>query len=142
MAHDSYPDELIRKILTETKVIAVVGLSNNPGRASHSVTEFLHSRGYRTIGVNPGLAGKDVAHSPVYPSLGDVPEPVDMVDIFRNSDDAGEAVDEALKMRRLPKVIWMQLGVINAEAAALAAAHGVETVMDHCPKIEIARLGL
>ncbi len=140
MQHETYPDDLIRDILTKTKVIAVVGLSNNETRASFRVTQFLHSRGYRTLGVNPGLAGKDVAHSPVYASLGDIPEPVDMVDLFRNSDDADAAVDEALKMRSLPKYIWMQLGVRNDAAAARAEAKGVTVIMNRCPAIEYPRL--
>ena len=140
MQHETYPDDLIRDILQRTKNIAVVGLSNNPARPSYRVTHFLHSRGYRTLGVNPGLAGKDVDHTPVYASLGDIPEPVDMVDIFRNSEDAGVAVDEALKMRRLPKVIWMQLGVRNDAAAARAEAKGVTVIMNRCPAIEYPRL--
>jgi predicted CoA-binding protein len=140
VSHDAYPDELIRSILKNTKVIAVVGISNNETRPSHGVTRFLRSRGYRTIGVNPGLAGKDIGGTPVYASLGDVPEPVDMVDIFRNSEDAGAAVDDALAMNPLPKVIWMQLGVRNEAAAARAEAMGVTVIMNRCPAIEYPRL--
>ncbi len=140
MPKDSYSDELIRTVLTNTKVIAVVGLSNNETRASHSVTRFLNSRGYRTIGVNPGLAGKTVANSPVYATLAEVSEPVDMVDVFRNSEDAGAAVDEALQMTPLPKYIWMQLGVYNEAAAARAEAKGVAVIMNRCPAIEIPRV--
>jgi predicted CoA-binding protein len=140
MAMDNYSDELIRKVLTESKTIAVVGLSNNETRASHGVTRFLHSRGHTTIGVNPGLSGKTVANSPVYATLADVPVPIDMVDVFRNSDDAGAAVDEALQLSPLPKYIWMQLGVYNEAAAKRAEAKGVTVIMNRCPAIEYPRV--
>ncbi len=140
MSMDNYPGELIRKVLTDSKTIAVVGLSGNETRASHSVTRFLNGRGHTTIGVNPGLAGKTVANSPVYATLADVPVPVDMVDVFRNSEDAGGAVDEALRMSPLPKYIWMQLGVYNEAAAKRAEARGVTVIMNRCPAIEYPRV--
>lgn len=142
MPHEIYEDESLRRILTQTKTIAVVGLSNNPTRASHHVGEFLTRQTYQTFGVNPGLAGQTVAGMPVYASLKDVPVAIDMVDVFRNSHDAAEVVDEALELNPLPKVIWMQLGVINPEAAERARAKGVEVIMDRCPAIEIPRLHL
>ena len=142
MPHEIYEDESLRRILTQTKTIAVVGLSNNPTRASHQVGEFLTRQTYQTFGVNPGLAGQTVAGMPVYASLKDVPVAIDMVDVFRNSHDAAEVVDEALELNPLPKVIWMQLGVINPEAAERARAKGVEVIMDRCPAIEIPRLHL
>ena len=109
---------------------------------SNGVFAFLLRHGYRAVGVNPGLAGQTIHGAPVYARLADVPFAIDMVDIFRNSAAAGAVVDEALALSPLPKVIWMQLGVINEAAWEKARARGVDVVMDRCPKIEIARLGL
>ncbi len=142
MAHEFYEDESLRRILTQTKTIAVVGLSNNPTRASHHVGEFLTRQGYRTFGINPGLAGQTIAGMQVYASLMDLSEAIDMVDVFRNSQDAAQVVEEALQLNPLPKVIWMQLGVINPAAADKARARGIEVIMDRCPAIEIPRLHL
>ena len=135
-------DAEIRNILTTVKRIAIVGASANQDRPSFGVLRFLVDHGYEVCAVNPGLAGKEISGVPVYATLADIPHPIDMVDVFRNSDAALDVTREALALKVLPKVIWMQLGVVNAEAAALAAASGVDTVMDRCPKIEIARLGL
>ena len=135
-------DTQIRNILTTVRRIAIVGASANQDRPSYGVLRFLVDHGYEVCAINPGLAGKEIHGAPVYATLADVPHAIDMVDVFRNSDAALEVTKDALALKPLPKVIWMQLGVINEEAAALAAASGVETVMDHCPKIEIARLGL
>jgi uncharacterized protein len=140
MNHDSYPDAYIRDILATTKTIAMVGASNNEARPSFTVLKYLIGRGYSLFPVNPGLAGKDIAGAKVYASLAEIPEPIDMVDIFRNSEAAGAVVDEALKLSPLPKVIWMQLDVRNDAAAARAEAKGVSVVMNHCPKIEYGRL--
>ena len=140
MTHDSYPDELIRKVLRESKTIAMVGVSANDSRPSYFAFKYLLGRGYRMIGVNPGLAGKTLLGAPVYASLADIPEPVDMVDIFRNSEAAGPITDAALAMKPLPKVIWMQLSVRNDAAAARAEAAGLTVVMNRCPKIEYGRL--
>ena len=137
---ETYPDEMIRRILRATKSIALVGASANPARPSYIVLKYLKERGYQMIAINPGLAGKTILDVPVYASLHDVPQPVDMVEIFRNSDAAGPITDEALALPTLPKVIWMQLSVRNAEAAERARARGVEVVMDRCPKIEYGRL--
>jgi uncharacterized protein len=137
---DSLSDEVIRAILTETRTIAVVGASPNPARPSNEVLGFLVDRGYETWPVNPGHAGALIRGRPVSARLADVPARIDMVDVFRNSANAAGAVDEALKLDPLPRVIWMQLAVINEEAAARARAKGATVVMNRCPKIETRRL--
>ena len=135
-------DTKLREILQSVRTIAFVGLSANPARPSNGVFGFLLRHGYRAVGVNPGLAGKIIHGAPVYGRLADVPFAIDMVDIFRNSEAAGDVVDEALALSPLPKVIWMQLGVINEAAAEKARARGLDVVMDHCPAIEIGRLAI
>ena len=140
MNHDSYPDDLIRSILQGVKTIALVGASANPARPSWIVTKYLLERGYDMIPVNPGLAGQELLGKRVYGSLAEIPHPIDMVEIFRNSEAAGPITDEALALDPLPKVIWMQLSVRNDEAAARAEARGVTVVMNRCPKIEYGRL--
>jgi predicted CoA-binding protein len=140
MSHDFYPDETIQRILKSVRTIAMVGASNNSARPSYFVLKYLLSRGYRLFPINPGLAGKDILGAPAYAKLADVPEPLDMVEIFRNSTAASGIVDEALKLDPLPKVIWMQLGVRNDEAATLAETNGIEVIMNRCPKIEYGRL--
>jgi porphobilinogen synthase len=140
MTEDEASDTLLREILQSTKAIAIVGASEKPERPSHEVMGFLLARGYRVVGVNPGLAGKTIHGAPVYASLADIPEPIDMIDIFRNSAEAGKVVDAALDLRPLPRVIWMQLGVRDEEAAARARAKGLTVVMNRCPKIDMLRL--
>ncbi|MDZ7909703.1 MAG: CoA-binding protein [Gemmobacter sp.] len=136
-------DADLRRILTETKVIALVGWSPRPDRPSHRVAAFLHQRGYRVIAVNPGVAGQDSGlGGPVVARLADIEGPVDMVDIFRRAEDVPEVVDQALAALPGLKVIWMQLGIENAAAAAVAEAAGLEVVQNRCPAIEIPRLGL
>lgn len=136
-------DEDLRRILTATKVIALVGWSPKPDRPSHRVAAFLHRRGYRVIAVNPGVAGQDSGlGGPVVARLADITEPVDMVDIFRRSEDVPEVVEQALAALPGLKVVWMQLGIAHAGAAAVAQAAGVAVVQDRCPAIEIPRLGL
>ncbi|HVV94208.1 MAG TPA: CoA-binding protein [Hyphomicrobiales bacterium] len=142
MDHDRYDDSYLRGILQSVRAIAVVGASPNPERPSNEVLGFLGRQGYRIFPINPGNAGGEIHGHRVYATLADVPEPVDMVDVFRNSDAAAAVVDEALRLSPLPKAIWMQLGVRNDAAAARAEAAGVRVVMNRCPKIEIARLGL
>lgn len=134
-------DADIARILTTVRTIAVVGWSPKPDRPSHGVARFLAARGYRVIPVNPGVAGQTALGTTVRASLADIGEPVDMVDIFRRSEEVGPVVDEALTLPGL-KVIWMQLGVVNEPAAAAARAKGIEVVMNRCPAIEIPRLGL
>ena len=140
MNHDSYPDNLLRSVLSSVKTIAMVGASNNPARPSFGVLKYLMDHGYRVFAVNPGLAGKDIAGAPVYATLADIREPVDMIDIFRNSEAVAGVVDETLGMSPLPKIVWMQLGVRNDEAAARAEAAGLTVIMNRCPKIEHGRL--
>ena len=133
-------DEDIAQLLRETRTIALVGASDNPGRASFGVMQFLQDQGYRVIPVNPRITGEHVHGEFVWRELAQIGEPIDLVDIFRNSDDAAAAVDDAIAVGA--KAVWMQLGVINEGAAAKAEAAGLKVVMDHCPKIEFARLGL
>lgn len=140
MNHDHYDDEHIRTLLQSVKTIAMVGASNNPARPSFMVLKYLMSRDYDMVAVNPGLAGGDILGAPVYASLRDVPKPIDMVDIFRNSEAAGLVADEALALDPLPKAIWMQLTVRNDAAALRAEARGVQVIMNRCPKIEFGRL--
>jgi predicted CoA-binding protein len=138
--HHSYPDDYIRGILTGVKRIAMVGASANTARPSFFVLKYLSERGFTMLPINPGLAGGAILGLEVYASLAEAPGPIDMVDIFRNSDAAGAVVDEALALDPLPRVIWMQLGVRNDAAAARAEAKGVQVVMNRCPKIEYGRL--
>jgi predicted CoA-binding protein len=138
--HDSYDDALIRRILREVKTIALVGASANEARPSWIVTKYLLDRGYEVIPVNPGLAGQTLLGKTVYGSLKAIAGPIDMVEIFRNSEAAGPITDEALSLDPLPKVIWMQLSVRNDEAAAKAEAKGLTVIMNRCPKIEYGRL--
>jgi uncharacterized protein len=138
--HDAYPDDLVRGVLKSVRTIALVGASANAARPSYFVLKYLHERGYRMRPVNPGLAGGTILGLPVYARLADIPEPVDMVDIFRNSEAAGAVTDEALALDPRPKVIWMQLSVRNDEAAARAEAAGLTVIMNRCPKIEYGRL--
>ena len=139
---DGVSDETIREILTSVRTIAVVGASPNPARPSNEVLGFLVAKGYETWPVNPGHAGALIRGRPVSARLAEVPARVDMVDVFRNSANAAGAVDEALALDLLPRVIWMQLGVINEEAAKRARAMGVTVVMNRCPAIETRRLSV
>src|SRR6266568_988985 len=140
MNHDSYPDSYIRGILNTVKTIAMVGASAKDNRPSYFAFKYLLERGYRMIPINPGLAGKDLLGQRIYARLSEIPEPIDMVDVFRASQYALPVVQEALTLKPKPQVIWMQLGVRNDEAAALAEANGIKVVMNRCPKIEYGRL--
>jgi len=137
-----YLDELIKSVLRSTKVIAMVGASGNEMRPSYFAMMYLLAKGYIIHPVNPDLAGKEVLGQRVYASLREVPAPVDMVDIFRAAEAAPGIVKEALaeKDRLGITTIWMQLGVINEEAAEMARAAGLTVIMDRCPKIEYGRL--
>lgn len=140
MNHDSYPDSYIRGILNTVKTVAMVGISPKDNRPSYFAFKYLLERGYRMIPVNPGQAGKDILGQKVYAKLSDIPEPVDMVDIFRGAEHVLAIVREALALKPNPQVIWMQLSVRNDEAAALAEQAGLKVVMNRCPKIEYGRL--
>jgi predicted CoA-binding protein len=140
MNHDSYDNSWIAGILNSVKTIAIVGASANDVRPSFFVTKYLIDKGYTVFPINPGHAGKAILGRMTYARLADVPEPIDMVDIFRASAAVPPIVDEALALAPLPKVIWMQLTVRHDEAAAKAEAAGIKVVMNRCPKIEYARL--
>jgi uncharacterized protein len=140
MDHSNYPDTYIRGILNTVKTIAMVGISPKDVRPSYFAFKYLLERGYRMIPVNPGQAGGEILGRPVYAKLADIPEPVDMVDIFRAPQFATAVVEEVLALTPLPQVIWMQLGIRNDEAARLAETAGLKVVMDRCPKIEYGRL--
>lgn len=140
MNHDAYTDGYIRGILNTVKTIAMVGFSPKENRPSYFVFKYLLERGYRVIPVNPGQAGKEVLGRRIYASLADIPEPIDMVDIFRGSEHVPPIVEEALKLSPKPQVIWMQLTVRNDAAAKRAEDAGLKVVMNRCPKIEYGRL--
>lgn len=137
-------DADLRRILTETKTIAVLGFSAKPDRPSHYVAAFLQARGYRVVPVNPGLAGQVWLGETVYADLAEIPREIaiDMVDVFRTPEAVPAIVAEIVAQRPEVKTLWLQLGVVHEEAAAKARAAGLRVVMDRCPKIDIPRLGL
>ena len=132
-----YSDDVIKFALGSSKTIAIVGVSANESRPSYFVMKYMQGKGYRCVPVNPGLAGQSLLGETVYPDLKSILFPVDMVDVFRNSEAAGQVTDDAIAIGA--KVVWMQLGVVNAAAAARAEAAGLTVVMDRCPKMEYAR---
>lgn len=140
MNHDAYDDAYIAGILNSVRTIAVVGASANEVRPSFFVTKYLIDKGYEVFPVNPGHAGKELLGRLTYATLADIPQPIDMVDVFRASAALPQIVDEVLALDPLPKVLWTQLTVRNDEAAARAEAAGIKVVMNRCPKIEYARL--
>jgi len=140
MNHDSYDNTYIAGILNSVKTIAMVGASANDVRPSYFVLKYLLAKGFSVFPVNPGQAGKEILRRMTYASLADIPEPIDMVDIFRAATAVPGIVDEVLRLDPLPKVIWMQLGVRHDEAAARAEAAGIKVVMNRCPKIEYGKL--
>ena len=136
----TYSDDHLRRVLTRAKTIAVVGISANPVRPSYYVARYLVLKGYRVIPVNPGLAGQVLLGETVYADLSDIPDDVDMVDIFRRSDAVPPIVDTALARWPDLQTIWMQIGVQHPAAASKAAARGVDVIQNRCPKIEYQRL--
>ena len=140
MNHDTYPDNYIREILGGVKSIAMIGASPVNVRPSYFAFKYLAQRGYDMIPVNPGHVGKSLLGIPFVASLLEIGRPIDMIDIFRNSSHIMPAVEEALKLSPLPKVIWMQLGARDDAAAEKAEAVGIKVVMNRCPKIEYGRL--
>ncbi len=133
-------DDGIRTLLTDARTIALVGASDRPDRASYGVMAYLQQRGYRVIPVNPQITGEHLHGEFVFRDLDQIGEPIDIVDIFRNSAAAGDAVDAAIAAGA--KAVWLQLGVVNVAASARAEKAGLKVVMDRCPKIEIPRLGV
>ena len=140
MNHDFYDNAYIAGILNTVRTIAIVGASANEVRPSFFVTKYMIDKGYTVFPINPGHAGKEILGRMTYARLADVPEPIDMVDIFRASSAVPAIVDEVLALDPLPKVVWMQLTVRHDEAAARAEAAGIKVVMNRCPKIEYGRL--
>ena len=140
MNHDAYDNAYIGGILNSVKTIAMVGASANDVRPSYFVLKYLLGKGFSVFPVNPGQAGKEILGRMTYARLADVPDTIDMVDVFRGSAAVPGVVDEVLQLDPLPKVIWMQLGVRHDEAAARAEAAGIKVVMNRCPKIEYGKL--
>lgn len=138
MDHDTYSDDYIREILNESRSFAIVGASANTVRPSYFVVKYLIEKGYDVYPVNPGLAGQKLLGRKVFASLEDIPDPIDVVDVFRGSDAALGITQEAINIGA--KTVWMQLGVRNEEAAQLAEDAGLKVVMNRCPKIEYGRL--
>ena len=133
-------DAQIARLLTNTRTIALVGASAKPERDSHKVMAFLQRHHYRVVPVNPGLSGQQLLGETVFANLSQIEVPVDMVDVFRRSEAVGPIAEEAVRVGA--KALWLQLGVINEEAAAQARANGLQVVMNRCPAIEIPRLGI
>ncbi|WJH39623.1 CoA-binding protein [Aliirhizobium terrae] len=140
MNHDRYDDDYLASTLRTTRTIALLGASPKPERPSYGVMRFLLARGYTVYPVNPGQAGKEILGQRTYATLADVPQPVDMVDVFRAPEFLDGVVDEALALEIRPKVIWSQLGVRDDHAAEKAEAGGIAMVMNRCPAIEYPRL--
>jgi len=138
--HDRYSDTYIRAVLNAVSSIAVIGASANTVRPSYFVQKYLLAKGYRVLPINPGQAGKEILGQPVFASLAAIPEPVDMVDVFRASEAVPGVVDEILALPTRPKVVWLQLGIRNDAAAERLEAENIAVVMNRCPKIEYARL--
>ena len=138
MNHDDYDDKFIIDVLKDTKLIAMVGASATWNRPSYFAMKYMQQKGFRVIPVNPGIAGKEVLGELAVANLEEIQEPIDMVDVFRNSKAAGQITDDAIKAEA--KIVWMQLGVRNDEAAERAEDAGLRVVMNRCPKLEYARL--
>ena len=138
MTNDTYSTGYLRGILKSVRTIAMVGASANPARASFIVMKYLQRKGFRIIPVNPGLEGQMLLGEKIYAALSDIPDKIDMVEIFRNAEAAGPLTDDAIRIGA--KVVWMQLGVVNQAAAERAEQAGLKVIMNRCPKIEYSRL--
>lgn len=138
MNHDSYADDYLRDVLRRTRTVAMVGASPHWNRPSYFVMKYLQAKGFRVIPVNPRAAGETILGERCYAALGEIPVPIDMVDVFRTSDAAPGIVEDAIKIGA--KTVWMQIGVRHDEAARHAEAAGLNVVMNRCPKIEYSRL--
>ena len=142
MAHDTYTDDHIRSVLTSVKSIAVLGASPNPARPSHGVTGFLVRKGFDVVAVNPGHAGKIINGATTVASLADLPEPVDMIDVFRASANLPAIANEILALPWRPRFVWTQLGVRDDAVAERLEGQGITVIQNRCPAIEMPRLGL
>ncbi|MEM7693662.1 MAG: CoA-binding protein [Pseudomonadota bacterium] len=140
MTHDAYDDDLIGRVLRETRTVAMIGASANNVRPSYFVLKYLIAKGFVVYPINPGRAGGEIAGRPCYASIADVPEPIDLVDVFRAADAVPGVVEEVLALAPPPKVLWLQLGIRNDEAVAPAEAKGITVIQNRCPKIEYGRL--
>lgn len=140
MAFTNPDNDKRRQILVDAKTIAVVGCSNKPDRTSYMIAAAMQHAGYRIIPVNPVIAGQTVLGETVLGSLQEIHEPIDIVNVFRRSEETLPVAEDAVKMEHKPSVLWLQEGVYNEEAAALAAEHGIEVIMDHCIKVDHAIL--
>lgn len=138
--HDAYADDHIRSILQSVKTVAIVGASANVNRPSYFVAKYLAAKGYEIFPINPGQAGKETAGAMTYASLADLPQPVDMIDIFRRAEAMPGIVNEIMRLPELPKVVWLQLGIRDDAIAAALEMAGVTVIQNRCPKIEYARL--
>jgi predicted CoA-binding protein len=134
MAFENPSREQIKELLQQTRTIAVVGLSDNPEKTSHTVSQAMQEKGYRIIPVNPNA--ERVLGEKSYASLLDLDEPVDIVNVFRRSEQIMPIAEEVVKMKHKPKAFWLQLGIVNEEAARLVAEHGIQVIMDRCIKVE------
>ena len=140
MNHDRYDDAWIAGLLRDVKRVAVIGASANTIRPSYFVTKYLIAKGYEVFPINPGRAGGEILGRPTYASLADVPQPIDIVDVFRRAEALPGIVQEIMALETLPKVVWLQLGIRDDAIAAVLEMAGIAVVQDRCPKIEYARL--
>ena len=139
-SHDHYPEHHVRRLLQETRSIAIVGASSNPNRPSFFVVKYMLAKGYHVFPINPGKAGGEIAGARVYGSLSDLPEPVDMVDVFRNVDALPGIASEIIALPTLPKLVWFQLGIRDDAIASVLETAGITVIQNRCPKIEYGRL--
>lgn len=135
MAFENPSREAIKQLLMNTRTIAVVGLSDKPDRTSYMVSEAMQAKGYRIIPVNPNAKGPILGEK-VYGSLTEIEEPVDIVDVFRRSEDIGPIAEETVRMKHKPKAFWLQQGIVNEEAGQVVAEQGIQVIMDRCIKVE------